>query len=40
VVVDKCIDGFEEVLKTKVGTSYKIKGTLIKSPKDGQPFEL
>jgi asparaginyl-tRNA synthetase len=39
-VVDKCIDGFEEIAKTNVGTSYSFVGTLIKSQAKGQAFEL
>jgi asparaginyl-tRNA synthetase len=40
VVVTKDIEGFEEISKTNVSTSFKIKGTLIKSPAKGQLFEL
>jgi asparaginyl-tRNA synthetase len=39
-VISKDIEGYEEILKTNVGTSFQIKGTLIKSPAKGQPFEL
>jgi asparaginyl-tRNA synthetase len=34
------IEGYDEILKANVGTSFQIKGTLIKSPAKGQPFEL
>jgi len=40
VVVTKEIEGFENICKANVGTSFKIKGTLIKSPAKGQLFEL
>jgi asparaginyl-tRNA synthetase len=40
VVVDSTMPGFDEVAKSITGASYKFKGKLIKSPKDGQPFEL
>lgn len=40
VVVDKCIPGFEEILKVNVATSMRFKGTLIKSPAKGQLFEM
>lgn len=40
VVVFKEIEGFENIMKTNVGTSLKLKGTLIKSPAKGQLFEL
>ena len=40
VIVTKDIEGFENISKANVGTSFKIKGTLIKSPAQGQPFEL
>ena len=40
VVVFNTIPGFEEIVKTNVGTSYQFKGTLIKSPAKGQLFEL
>ena len=40
IVVSGDIPNFEEVSHTKVGSSYKVTGKLIRSPKDGQPFEL
>ncbi len=35
VVIFKEIKGFEEILKSNVGTSFQFKGTLIKSPAKG-----
>ena len=35
VVITKDIEGFENITKANVGTSLKIKGTLIKSPAKG-----
>lgn len=40
VVVFGAIEGFDNIAKTNVGTSFKLKGTLIKSPAKGQLFEL
>lgn len=40
VVIFKEIEGFEEITKCNVGTSFQFKGTLIKSPAKGQAFEL
>lgn len=40
VVVFKEIEGFENIMKCNVGTSFQFKGTLIKSPAKGQLFEL
>ena len=40
VVVDSSMPNFEEVAKCKVGTSFKCKGKLIKSPAKGQLVEL
>jgi hypothetical protein len=40
VIVTKEIEGFDSISKANVGTSFKIKGTLIKSPAQGQLFEL
>jgi hypothetical protein len=38
--MDESAPGFAEVSKSIVGTAYIFKGTLIKSPKPEQPFEL
>lgn len=40
VVVFGAIEGFDNISKTNVGTSFRLKGTLIKSPAKGQLFEL
>ena len=40
MVITKEVEGYEEIAKANVGTSLKIKGTLIKSPAKGQAFEL
>ena len=39
VYEDNLID-FEEITKIKIGSAITVKGTLIKSPKEGQEFEL
>lgn len=31
---------FEDIQKTKVSTSFRIKGEIIESPAEGQPFEM
>lgn len=40
VVIFKDINGYEDIAKCNVGTSFKFTGTLIKSPAKGQLFEL
>ena len=40
VVVNSAVPGFDEVAKAIVGASFSFKGTLIRSPAKGQPFEL
>ncbi len=40
VVVDSSISNFADIEKTNVATCFKFKGTLVKSPKDGQPIEM
>ena len=40
VVVDSSMPNFDEIAASKVGTSYKIKGKLIKSQGQGQLFEM
>jgi asparaginyl-tRNA synthetase len=40
VVVDGNVKGFDEVVKSQVGASYKFKGTLVESIGAGQEFEL
>jgi asparaginyl-tRNA synthetase len=40
VVVDSSIPNFAQIAKATVGTSFKIKGKLIKSPAKGQHVEL
>lgn len=40
VVVFKGVEGFDDVAKANIGTSFQFKGTLIKSPAKGQLFEL
>ena len=39
-MITRDIEGYDEIIKANVGTSLKIKGTLIKSPAVGQAFEL
>jgi asparaginyl-tRNA synthetase len=40
VVVDSSMPNFTQVSKANVGTSFKIKGKLIRSPAKGQLVEL
>ena len=39
-MVTSALPNYEEIIKCNVGTSFLIKGTLIKSPAAGQAFEL
>ena len=39
VVYDDNLKDFEEVTKLKLGSAITVTGKLIKSPKEGQPFE-
>ena len=40
VVVDKGIEGFEQLTTEGIGTSFQFVGTLIESPAKGQKYEL
>lgn len=40
VVYDDKLKNFEEIAKIKLGSAITVKGKLIKSPKEGQEFEL
>lgn len=40
IVINSEIAGFDQAVATKVGSSYKFKGTLVKSIAKGQLFEL
>ena len=40
VVYDDKLDNFEEISKLKLGSAITVTGRLIKSPKEGQEFEL
>lgn len=40
VVYDDSLSNFEEITKIKLGSAVTVSGTLIKSPKEGQEFEL
>ena len=40
VVYDDSLENFEEITKIKLGSAVTVEGTLIKSPKEGQEFEL
>ena len=40
VVYDDKLENFEEITKIKLGSAVSVKGLLIKSPKEGQEFEL
>ena len=40
VVYDNKLSNFDEIQKIRVGSAVSVTGTLIESPKEGQPFEL
>ena len=40
VVYDDALSNFEDITKVKIGSAITVSGTLIKSPKEGQEFEL
>ena len=40
VVYDNNLSNFDEIVKIKIGSAVTVEGTLIKSPKEGQEFEL
>ncbi|MCF7795303.1 asparagine--tRNA ligase [Patescibacteria group bacterium] len=40
VVIDDKLENFEDLSKLNIGSSLKVKGTLVKSPAKGQEFEL
>ena len=40
VVYDDTVTKYEEIQKLKIGSAVTIEGTLVKSPKEGQEFEL
>ena len=40
LVYDNSLENFENVGKIRVGSSINVKGLLVKSPKEGQEFEL
>ena len=40
IVYDDKLDSFEEIQKYRVGSAIKVTGTLVKSPKEEQDFEL
>ena len=40
VVIDQTIKGFDQLKNEGVGSSFKITGQLVKSPKEGQFYEL
>ena len=40
VVYEDNLENFEEITKVKIGSAVTVSGTLIKSPKEGQEFEL
>jgi len=40
VIVENSHKAFAEVEKSSVATCFKFKGTLVKSPKEGQPIEM
>ena len=40
VVYDNKLEDFEEIQKYHVGSAIRVKGLVVKSPKEGQPFEI
>ena len=40
IVYDDKLKNFEEIQKLHIGSAITVEGTLVESPKDGQPFEL
>ena len=40
VVYDNKLEDFEEIQKYHVGSAIRVKGAVVKSPKEGQPFEV
>ena len=40
VIYDDKLENFEDITKIKLGSAVTVEGTLIKSPKEGQEFEL
>lgn len=40
VVYDNKLDKFDDIQKIRVGSAIEVKGVLVKSPKEGQLFEL
>ena len=40
LVYDNTLDGFDEIVKIKVGSSIEVEGTVIKSQGKGQEFEI
>ena len=40
VVYDNKLEDFEEIQKYHVGSAIRVKGMVVKSPKEGQPFEV
>lgn len=38
--MDAAVPGFESIYNAQLGASFKLRGTLIRSPKEGQEFEL
>ena len=40
IVVENTIKNFADLEKSNVSTCFKFKGTLVKSPKEGQPIEM
>ncbi len=40
IVYDNNLDNFEEITKFHIGSSIQVTGTVVKSPKENQPFEI
>lgn len=39
-VIDSTMPNYAEIIKCKVGSSFKMRGKLVKSPTAGQIFDL
>ena len=40
IVYDKKLENFDEIQKLRVGSAISVKGLVVKSPKEGQEFEI
>ncbi len=40
IVYDKKLENFDEIQKLRVGSAISVEGLVVKSPKEGQEFEI